>query len=171
MNSWKVILATMVIFGTGVVTGGLLVHHAERGRERHPQRPGSQVRPAQPVTAGVMRIEFLRRMERELNITAGQREAIDKILKDGQERTKKVMETVEPRRREEFKKTIEEFRAVLTPEQRKRFDAIAKQQQQRSREQRKAATPQERLPQGLQPGHTSSPTNAEAAPAPKPATP
>ena len=27
MNSWKIILATMVIFGTGVLTGGLLVGH------------------------------------------------------------------------------------------------------------------------------------------------
>ena len=154
MNNWKVILATMVIFGTGVVTGGLLVRHAERGRDRHPQRTGSVVRPAQPTSAGVLRIEFLRRMERELDLTPGQREPIDRILKEGQERTKKLMDTVEPRRREEFKKTIEEFRAVLTPEQRKRLDALIKQQQ-RTREQRKAAPPPERPPQTPPPGTNS----------------
>jgi len=27
VNNWKVILATIVIFGAGVVTGGLLVSH------------------------------------------------------------------------------------------------------------------------------------------------
>jgi len=137
----------MVIFGTGVVTGGLLVRSAERGRERHPQRVGGMVRPVALTAAGVMRIEFLRRVERELALTAEQHEPIDRILREGQERTKKLMDTVEPRRREEFKKTMEEFRAVLTPEQQKRLDALMKQQQQRAREQRKATSPPERLPQ------------------------
>lgn len=132
----------MVIFGTGVVTGGLLVHHAQRGRDRHPQRVGTAVRFAQPPSPGVLRIEFLRRMEGELNLAPDQREPIDRILKDGQERMKKLMETVEPRRREEYKRTLEEFRTVLTPEQRQRFDTVLKQQQ-RSRDQRKAAPPRE----------------------------
>ena len=149
VNSWKVILATMVIFGTGVVTGGLLVRFADRSRERHPARVGSVVRPAQPVLAGAMRIEFLRRVERELELTPAQREPVDRILRDGQERMKKLMDTVEPRRREEYKKTIEEFRTVLTSEQRQRLDGLLKQQQQqRAREQRKVAPPRERPPQG-----------------------
>jgi Spy/CpxP family protein refolding chaperone len=107
-----------------------------------------------------MRIEFLRRMERALDLTPEQREPIDKLLKEGQERTKKLMETVEPRRREEFKKTIEEFRAVLTPEQRQRFDDLVKQQQQRAREQRKAAPPRERPPENPPPGHPPAATNS-----------
>jgi Spy/CpxP family protein refolding chaperone len=160
VNTWKVILATMVIFGTGVVTGGLLVRYAEHGRDRRPPRAGDMVRPAQPVSAGVMRIEFLRRMERELDLTPEQREPIDKVLKEGQERTKKLMETVEPRRREEFKRTVEEFRAVLTPEQQKRFDDLVKQQQQRAREQRKAAPPKERLPESPPPGNPPAATNS-----------
>jgi Spy/CpxP family protein refolding chaperone len=142
VNSWKVILATMVIFGTGVVTGGLLVHHAQRGRDRHPQRVGGMIRPPQALSPGGVRIELLRRMERELDLAPGQREPIDKILKDGQERMKKLMETIEPRRREEYKRTLEEFRAVLTPEQRIRFDTVLKQQQ-RARDQRKAVPPRE----------------------------
>ncbi len=155
MNTWKVILATMVIFGTGVVTGGLLVHHAESSRDRRPVRPGAAGRPAQLTMAGVMRIEFLRRMERELELTPAQREPIELILKQGQERMKKLMETVEPHRREELKRTVEEFRIVLTPEQRKRFDTILKQAQQRAREQRKAQPPPERPPQAPQPGTNS----------------
>jgi hypothetical protein len=147
VNSWKVILATMVIFGSGVVTGGLLVRFAERGREHRPQRVAGVVRPAQPALAGVLRIEFLRRVERELALTPAQREPVDRILRDGQERMKKLMDTVEPRRRDEYRKTIEEFRAVLTPEQRKRLDGLLKQQQQqRAREQRKPAPPPERTP-------------------------
>ncbi len=149
----------MVIFGTGVVTGGLLVHHAEGGRDR-PRRVGGLNRQGQPPSPGVMRIEFLRRMERELNLTPEQREPIDKILKEGQERMRKLMETVEPRRREEFKKTVEEFRAVLTPEQRERFDTVVRQQQQRAHEQRKSAPPRDRAPQHPVPGPSPATTNS-----------
>ena len=150
----------MVIFGTGVVTGGLLVQHARLGGVRHPQRASGAVHATQPSPAGVMRIEFLRRMERELDLAPAQREPIDKILKDGQERTKKLMDTVEPRRREEFKRTIEEFRAVLTPEQRSRFDGVVKQQQQRAREQRKAASSREHPQQSPPASNTPAATNS-----------
>jgi len=150
----------MVIFGTGVVTGGLLVRHAGPGRDHRQPHPAGAVHTAQPSPAGLMRIDFLRRMERELDLAPEQREPIDKVLKEGQERTKKLMETVEPRRREEFKRTIEEFRAVLTPEQLKRFDELVKQQQQRAREQRKAAPTRERPPQGPPTTNTPAATNS-----------
>jgi CHAD domain-containing protein len=107
-----------------------------------------------------MRIDFLRRLERELDLTREQREPVDKILKDGQERMKKLMDTVEPRRREEFKKTIEDFRQVLTPEQRARFDDLLKQQQQRTREQHKPAPPNEHSTPGLPPGNAQPATNS-----------
>ena len=141
----------MVIFGTGVVTGGLLVRHVDHGRDRRPQRTANGVRVGQPASPGLMRLEFLRRMERELDLATEQREPIDRILKEGQERMKKISEIVEPRRREELKRTIEEFRAVLTSEQQKRFDDLLKQQQQRAREQRKGGPARERpatLPAG-----------------------
>ncbi len=160
----------MVIFGTGVVTGGLLVNFAQRGQGRHPQRSGAVARPQQPVSPGVMRIEFLRRVERDLALTPAQREPVDKVLREGQERMKKLMETVEPRRREEYKRTVEEFRAVLTPEQRKRLDALLKQQQQRAREQRKAA-PREHPPQGIPATTLPATTNAESNPAARAPTP
>ena len=47
MNSWKVILATMVIFGTGVVTGGLLV-----GMRRSMAGIAGRQHLATPVRAG-----------------------------------------------------------------------------------------------------------------------
>jgi Spy/CpxP family protein refolding chaperone len=160
VNSWKVILATMVIFGTGVVTGGMLVGYSQHGRERRPQHLVNASRSAQPPSPDGTRLEFLRRMQRDLNLTAEQREPIDKILKEGQERMKKLMETVEPRRREELKRTIDEFRAVLTPEQQKRFDNLLKQQQQRGRDQRKAGPQRERAPQAPPPTNTPAGTNS-----------
>ena len=35
MNTWKVILATLVIFIAGVVTGGLLVSYSDRVQQKH----------------------------------------------------------------------------------------------------------------------------------------
>ncbi len=161
MNYWKVILATMVIFGTGVVTGGLLVRHVDRGWMHRPQRPTGVVRPALSLTpAGLMRADLLRRLEQELALTPEQREPANEVLKKGQERMKRLMETIEPRRREAFKKTLEEFRAVLTPEQQKRFDELLKQQQQRAREQRKAPPQSERPALSPVPAARSDATNS-----------
>jgi Spy/CpxP family protein refolding chaperone len=144
VNTWKVILATMVIFGAGVVTGGLLVRSTSL-REVRPQRPAASIRPAPPTYAGVMRVEFLRRMERELDVTPEQRAQIDKLLKESQERSKEIMEPVEPQLREEIKRTRAEFIGVLTPQQRQAFEEKAKQQQH-AREPHKAGAPRESSP-------------------------
>ncbi len=143
MNTWKIILATMFIFGTGVVTGGLLVRHSDGIRARPQTR--SAARAAQPASPGGMRFEFMRRMEKELALSPEQREQIDKILKESQDRTRKVMA---PYLREELQRTTADFREALTPEQRQRFDELLKQkQQQRAREQhRPAAEPERFLP-------------------------
>jgi hypothetical protein len=127
VNNWKIIWATMVIFGAGVVTGGLLVKHASRVPPGRAHRPPAVQRPAPAVSPGGMRLEFLRRAERELDLTRGQRERADQIIKDSQERTKKILEPVAPEMRNELQRTREEFRGVLTPAQRARFDEMAKQ--------------------------------------------
>jgi Spy/CpxP family protein refolding chaperone len=126
VNSWKVILATMVIFGTGVITGSLLVRRAAPV----PRNPPSVAvpHPPQNVSAGGMRIEFLRRMERELDLTARQHAQVDKLLKESQERSRKIMEPVAPQMMEELERTKEQFRAALTPGQQARFDQLLKQQ-------------------------------------------
>ena len=127
MNTWKVIFATVVIFGAGVLTGGLLVKYSVQtpSRPQHPQ--GNRV---QPISAGGLRIEFLRRVERDLNLSPDQKEQIDKIFSASQERSKKLMEPIQPKIHEELQQTREQFRAVLNPEQKMRFDELLKQQQQ-----------------------------------------
>jgi Spy/CpxP family protein refolding chaperone len=123
----------MVIFGTGVVTGGLLVHKVSDTR---PQKPhGSAGFKPPNVSPGNMRVEFLRRVERELDVSTAQRDQIDKILTASQERTKKLMEPIAPKLRDEMQATREAVRNTLTPEQQMRFDELAKAQQ-RPREQK-----------------------------------
>jgi Spy/CpxP family protein refolding chaperone len=73
-----------------------------------------------------MRFEFLHRAQRELDLTPEQRERIDKLLKESQERTRKIMEPIAPEFHAELQRTKEEFRAVLTPDQQKRFDDLIK---------------------------------------------
>lgn len=131
MNTWKVILATMVIFGTGVITGGIVVDRvAQRSRPHH--APG--VKPS--GSPGGTRVDFLKKAERELDLSTQQREQADKLISSSQERIKKMMEPVNPKIREELQRTRDEFRALLTPEQQTRFDEMVKQQQ-RARDQRR----------------------------------
>ncbi len=125
----------MLIFGTGVITGGVLVRQSML-RARPVVERNANNRPPIALTAGNMRIEFLRRAQRDLELTADQRERIDEILRRSQERSRKIMEPVTPRLREEIQRTRDEFRDVLTPRQRKQFDASWKQQQQRPRDPR-----------------------------------
>ena len=135
MNTWKVILATLVLFGAGVVTGGLLVQHSLHARLLRPSRPAAAARPS-PASAGGMRYEFLRRMGRDLDLTPEQQERIDKILTQSQEQTRKAIH-------EEFQKAKAAFRDVLTPAQQAKFDELVKRSQ-RAHEQRRNATGGER---------------------------
>ncbi len=128
----------MVIFGTGVVTGGLLVRHVELAHLPRVQRPASPLRPVSVPSPGGMRLDLLRRMQRELELSPEQRERIDKILKESQERSKKIMEPVAPDLRQELQRTKEQFREVLRPDQRARFDELLKHPQ---RPQHRPATP------------------------------
>lgn len=128
MNTWKVILATMVIFGTGVVTGALLVRQSQRVAALVPP-PGAAL--SREVGAGNSpaagsRLELLRRLQRELSLTPEQRERVDLLLKESQERSRKIMEPVNPAVRAEVQRTKEAFRELLTPEQQARFDEAFK---------------------------------------------
>src|SRR4051812_672028 len=104
----------MVIFGTGVVTGGLLVHKVSENRPLK-SHSNTGIKPPN-ISPGTMRIEFLRRVERELDVSPDQRDQIDKILAASQERTKKLMEPVAPKLRDEMQATREAVRNTLTPE-------------------------------------------------------
>ena len=73
-----------------------------------------------------MRLEFLRRMERDLDLNAEQREKVDRILKESQEQTRRIMQPVAPALHAELQRTKEKFRQVLTPAQQVRFDQLLK---------------------------------------------
>ena len=144
MNSWKVIFATMVIFGTGVVTGALVVRYSVNLSNPRPQHAAFGGHWFEAGSPGGMRLEFLRRIQRELELTPEQQDRIDEVLKQSQERTRKIMEPVVPPLHKEVQRAKAEFREVLTPAQQTRFDELLKQQQ-RFKEQHRSAHPEPSL--------------------------
>lgn len=146
MNTWKVILATLVIFGAGVITGGLLVSYSDR--VLHPASPKPPARPIPPGPAGrpipgvapnrlpapmpvPLRKAFVDQLERELSLSAAQRERIEAIISSGQERTRQAWQVIEPRMRRELTDTRARIRTELTPDQQVRFEELMRQRTQR----------------------------------------
>jgi Spy/CpxP family protein refolding chaperone len=142
VNTWKVILATLVLFGAGVVTGGLLVQQSLQPKFLRQLRA-----PAAPrQSAWGMRYEFLRRMGRDLDLTREQREKIDKILSESQEQTRKALH-------EQFQQTKAAFREVLTDEQKARFDELIKHPQ-------RGHEPRRNTSMGVHPPEAAAVTNS-----------
>lgn len=129
MNNWKLIIATVVIFGTGVITGGLLVNYVQL----HPNPPKTS-RSAIIVTAAtnvvartntpssatprlpeMLSKPFLPKLNELLRLSPEQRKAIEKIISDGQGQLKKVMADARG-----------DIRNQLKGDQRKQFDDLMK---------------------------------------------
>ena len=141
VKSWKVILATIVIFGAGAITGALAVRENQKINLPAQQRPSGPGRAGMITAAGDLRLEFLRRAQRELDLSPDQRESIDKLIKESQERTRKLMEPVAPELHAELQRTKEQFLQVLNPTQRMRFEKLVNKRQQHPHEPRHPATP------------------------------
>ena len=107
MNAWKPIIAALVIFAAGVITGGLTTRLAAPQRSRPPQNL-----PA-PLGGRAGRPELLDRMQRELSLTAIQRERIDVVIRDSQERTRQLWESIAPQAHAEHKRIRERIREEL----------------------------------------------------------
>lgn len=156
MNTWKVILATLVIFLAGIVTGGVAVGFGARLKNRV-LRPPEMVRPPggfpnsplvnnsnsrepgralnfpQPRQPGVLSKEFLQKLHAEVSLTQGQRERIEQIIAEGQQRNKELWERITPELRREMQETQKHIREILTDEQRTRFEELMKQQRPQRR--------------------------------------
>jgi hypothetical protein len=150
VNTWKIILATVVIFGAGVITGGLLVNHANHAKVKQlrtlvpgaqpghwtpplrefPRRPENELQ----LSFEQRRMEFLLNATRELKLTPPQRERIEHLLRQSQEDTRRLWEQFRPQMRKELAEVTEQIRGELTPPQRKRFEELLKRQQTRRAE-------------------------------------
>jgi hypothetical protein len=165
VNAWKVIVSTLVIFIAGVLTGGLLVTNSFKVEEALHQKQPHPIKQANGLNASNSLLgpngplnnnpnaaanpwqlrtrELVRRMERELDLTPVQNQQIETIIVAGQERMKILWKPIAPQMNHEMQFVNSQIREVLTADQQKKFDEIAKTR-----------------PQGARRGMTNSPGNA-----------
>jgi uncharacterized membrane protein len=143
MNSWKIILAILMIFGAGALTGSLLVNYTKpapakevplttveeashpqaNGRGHDPSRPSDLPRPRPPEILGK---QFVQQLDKTLRLTPEQRAAVAKIVADGQEHNREIWTNVAPQMHKVLQDVRQQIREQLTPEQRKQFEDMLK---------------------------------------------
>lgn len=126
MNLWKVIFATIVIFGAGVFSGGLLVNYVDHSH--HANRPPVPAPPREPqdfvARPEILKTNFVQRLDDALNLTPLQQGQIEEIVAEGQERNREIWLQVAPQIRAALQDTRQRIRATLTDEQKKEFEQL-----------------------------------------------
>jgi hypothetical protein len=125
---WKVILAALVIFAAGVVTGSLTVRLKVPTVTTAP--PTTNLGPLRP------RGELLDRMERQLYLSPAQRGKIEQILRENHDRMKQLWDSIAPQAQEEHRRVNELIRAQLEPAQLQRFEEMLKRSPNREERRR-----------------------------------
>jgi Spy/CpxP family protein refolding chaperone len=121
----------MVIFACGVFTGVFVtrtgpvvasvspIPQPQLAPTNKAPLPGfAQLQPQRP--------EFLKRLDRQLELTSEEHDQIVKIMTASRERTAPLWEKIAPQMGDELKKVRDEIRRVLTPEQRKKWADLNK---------------------------------------------
>ncbi len=141
MNSWNLILATVIIFGAGVITGGLLVDHViqphSRTAHHGPTAPTTTTTNHPPVlrTVDVFTLrqpelltqDFIQKLDDQLQLTPAQREAIKKIIADGQELNHGIATNCAAQYHLVIQEVRQHIREQLTPDQLKEFEKLMRQ--------------------------------------------
>ncbi len=159
MRFWKVILATLVIYGAGVITGALVVN-LRYPEEARPLSVKAAAPPAPPLQ--IQRKEFFLRMKRELRLRADQQQRIEQIIHESQQRTQPLWDQVAPQMQEELRGVKEKIRAELDPDQQVKFAELLKPRSpRRAEDSRKSEERRERGTPGKNPSK-----NLPSSPAP-----
>ena len=108
MKIWKVILATLVIFSAGVLAGGLVVKSF--------QPPPQMVRQTNAVPERWMQKVLLERMKADLNLTSEQKQRVERIFAESQERMSVLWDIINPEIQTELREVREKIRAELRPD-------------------------------------------------------
>jgi len=138
VNDWKfiptIMVATVLIFGAGVFTGGMLVDYVKPPHGKSLKRAAAVPAGTNPVVAAATNAagsnapasrpakvpeflskEFLQRLDADLQLTREQHEAVKKIIEEGQNSVRKAVQDARL-----------EIREALTPVQRLAFDDLVK---------------------------------------------
>lgn len=123
---WKAIVAALVLFFAGVLSGvmGQRLIEARQAAELPVNKRPFPGGPPMPWTG--VRMSFMERLAKDLELTPDQAEKIDRIIKSSQERLRALWEPVAPKARAEMTNSRAAISAVLTPEQRERMEELFK---------------------------------------------
>lgn len=118
VNAWKVIVPTLVIFIAGIVTGLVL----DKFVGRRPGKPAGTINQQAGNPWLFRNRELLKRMDRELDLTPEQHKHIVSDMADSQKRL-----------RFELQQLHLAIAKELTPEQRKKFEALTRPHMEKRR--------------------------------------
>ena len=125
MDQWKAILATLMIFGSGVGTGHLLTRQnapetptpPQNGTSRfQPQSNGKEARPVFFRSSGYL--------DRHLELSEEQKNQIRELTKQSHQRIFEFGEPFREQLREEHRDLQKQIRGTLTPEQTRIYDNL-----------------------------------------------
>lgn len=135
MNSTRIILAALVIFAAGVITGGVGAGVAgrilrQRGRQEVSSNPvigpvgggSNRTSGALAKPPGNAQLEAMARWTRELELEGAQREQIEGILKRAHGRLGDLWAPVAPMARGHIETARYEIEGLLSADQRRRWE-------------------------------------------------
>ena len=141
MNSWKIILATVVIFGAGVVVGGLLVSHVIHGSVHSSRRATATAAVTSTNRTAAARVDitklkqpellsqqFVQQLDDNLQLTPVQHDAIAKLIEAGQEQNHSLYTNCAAQSRLVLQEVRQHIREQLNPDQLKEFEKLLHQQ-------------------------------------------
>lgn len=132
MINLKKSIPVLLIFLIGAAAGGLAVHAHYRIKIEHIIKGGPQA--ASEI--------IIRRLSEKLNLDENQKRQMSEIIRDSHEQMMEVREDVVDEIEEILDDTDGRVRAILRPEQRKKFDGIVEKRKKKKEE----GTPQNSLP-------------------------
>ena len=109
------------------------------------------------------RLEFLRRAQRDLDLTPEQRQRIEGYVKDSQEQIRRLWEPLAPRAKAEMDDLRQRIRGELSEVQRERFDQALAERSHKSFRNSERATNGTSRPLG-KPGLRNPPSPQPAVP-------
>jgi hypothetical protein len=132
VSHWRIVVAALVIFGAGVLTGAVGTGLASRvARERRvvarPQTNGTpaglNLERALPKVRnpGAFRLEQLSRLARELNLTPEQLSSLEVLVGSTESRLRDIWKPVLPGAKSEVDDFDRRLQEILSPEQRARM--------------------------------------------------
>jgi Spy/CpxP family protein refolding chaperone len=110
--------------------------------------------------------EFIQILERQLRLTPEQRERVDKIMTEGQERVRELRARIDPEMRKELQQAREQIRSVLTPEQREQFEQMMKRSPRRGERGEQPGQPDRRFHDSRNPPPGGEPRDGQPQPQP-----